>query len=112
MIGVKNLGKDAVKGRYDGQDYTFEPGVTVAVSEDAARHILGFGADDKTRQLARLGWLSTSNQYSDAVKRLDAFQFLAVDSVNYKEAKADMPTNVREGGTLHLPNKQQPIASK
>lgn len=110
MLGVRNNGEETVKGRYDGQDYEFPPGVTVAVHEEVARHILGFGQDDKSRALARLGWLSNSSQYQEAVKRLDAFQFLAAE-VSFKDDKPDtMPKNVKDT-TLHLPNKQQPIAS-
>lgn len=111
MIGVKNLNKEAVEGRYDGKDYTFPPGVTVAVSEEVARHILGFGVEDKTRQLARLGWLTTSADLKSAVARLENFQYLAAEQT-FKEADPQtMPTSVKDK-TLHLPNKQQPIASK
>jgi len=41
---------------YDGVEYAFNPGEKVLVPEPAARHMLGFGAADKTETLVRLGW--------------------------------------------------------
>lgn len=85
MIGVKNNGEKQLEARYDGKNYVFAPGETAALSEDAARHIFGFGLEDKTRVLARLGWLTHSAQLSDAMARLDDFSFLAVESVKFEE---------------------------
>lgn len=75
MIGVTNIGKETVVARYDGQDFEFKPDVAVALSDEAATHIFGYGLDDKTRALIRLGWLANSTALSEALKRLDDFVF-------------------------------------
>lgn len=93
MIGVKFNGpelgsdgrKNVVTGRYDGKDYEFRPGKITAISEDAATHILGYGLEDKTRALIRLGWLQNQTFYEEAVRRLDDFQFLAEAKVEWSD---------------------------
>ncbi len=85
MIGVKNKTDAVIKSRFDGKDYEFKPGVTVAVSEDAATHIFGYGLDDKSRALIRLGWLINSTQYESALERLDNIQFFAEGKVVFDE---------------------------
>lgn len=80
MIGVKNNTGEKLTARYDGQDFTFEAGgPAVAISEDAARHIFGFGLENKQQVLQRLGWMRSLDHYSEAVKKLAGFQFLAVE---------------------------------
>lgn len=79
MIGVKNNGEEKLVARYDGKDFTFEPGRVTALSEDAARHIFCWGLEDKTSALRRFGWLRDSGQYDTAVQRLDCITFLAAD---------------------------------
>lgn len=94
MIGVKNKTDAVIKSRYDGQDFEFKPGVTVAVSEDAATHIFGYGLDDKSRALIRLGWLINSTQYEGALARLDDIQFFAEGKVVFDEP-ADIKTGMK-----------------
>jgi hypothetical protein len=96
MIGVKNKSEVTVKARYNGEDFTFSPGIAVAVSEDAAAHIFGYGEKDKTRALHRLGWMTSAGQYEEGLRRLEDFAFLAVEETRFKE---ESPT------TLHLPKK-------
>jgi hypothetical protein len=92
MIGVKNTGEREIVSRYDGKDYRFPPDVAVAISPDAATHIFGFGLEDKSRALGRLGWLRNQAQYADAVKRLDTIQFLRVE--NKFDEPAELPKTV------------------
>jgi hypothetical protein len=99
MIGVKNKSEVTIKARYNGEDFTFSPGVTVACSELAAAHIFGYGEKDKTRALHRLGWMTSAGQYEQGLQRLDDFAFLAVEETKFKE---EAPT------TLHLPKKGMP----
>lgn len=105
MIGVKNTGADPITGRYDGQDYVFKPGVTVALPDEAATHIFGYGLDDKSRALIRLGWLVNSTQYAHALQRLDSIQFFAESKVVFDEPMdiKGMQTATPQGGTLHIP---------
>lgn len=98
MIGVKNNLKEKVVGRYDGQDFVFEPGVTRALSEDAARHIFGYGEKDKIRALLRLGWVPNGADRAAALEMLNSIQFLAVEETKFKdEPVTDMPRSVAQG---------------
>ena len=97
MIGVKNLG-ESFAGRFDGKDYKFPAGQVTTLSEDAAAHIFGFGVEDKSRVLARNGWATTSARMDVALKRLEQFQFLAVEGIKFK----DTPIPQTGPNTLHL----------
>lgn len=121
MIGVQLKKNDdpkqpPIKARYDGQDFEFKPGVTVALSEDAATHIFGYGMDDKARALIRLGWLVNSTQYEAALARLDDIQFFAEGKVVFDEPAVPevkgMPTAAPGGGTLHIPKLGEAAAKK
>lgn len=114
MIGVKNTGTEPVTGRYDGQDYEFKPGVTVALPDEAATHIFGYGLDDKSRALIRLGWLVNSTQYGTALARLDAIQFFAESKVVFDEPLdiKGMQTATPQGGTLHIPKLGESVGKK
>lgn len=111
MIGVQlkkneDPKQPPIKARYDGQDFEFKPGVTVALSDDAATHIFGYGLDDKSRALIRLGWLVNSTQYEAALERLDEIQFFAEGKVVFDDEPAAIkgtPTAPPGGGTLHIP---------
>lgn len=95
MIGVKNNLSERVKGRYNGEDFVFEPGVTRALTEDAARHIFGYGEKDKTRALLRLGWIPNGANREAALEQLGKIQFLAVDEPKFKdEPTNDLPRSV------------------
>ena len=74
-VWVKNNGPLAHTDRYDGEDFTIEPGQTAEMYADCARLCFGFGEDDKTRAIRRLGWGNTRNDLAEALKRLNAFSF-------------------------------------
>ncbi len=63
-------GKQVINGRYDGKDYSFPFEQPVDVHIDVARHIFGFGLDDKTGALNRLGWATRSDMVDAALERL------------------------------------------
>ncbi len=87
-ISVKNGNDFAIKGRYDGQDYSFPPGEPVAVPVEVANHVFGWGQPDKTRALHRLGWLSTADSMSQAQERMNRIIFEeVVQSYAPKERK-------------------------
>ncbi len=92
MIGVKNLSGHKLTGRFNGQDFVFEADekVTTPVSEDAARHIFGYGERDKSRALLRLGWIANGAGMEEALARLGKFQFLGVEEVRFKESEPTM----------------------
>ena len=41
---------------FDGEEYTFPPGVAVAIPFDAAVHMFGYQLADQSDTLTRLGW--------------------------------------------------------
>lgn len=47
-----------LKARYDGRDYVFKDGEPTDIHMLAAKHIFGFGEDDKTNAFHRLGLLN------------------------------------------------------
>lgn len=105
MIGVKSKAEKIV-GRFDGKDYVFEKGVTVALSDEAATHIFGYGMDDKSRALIRLGWLANSTGLETAMARMDNVQFLSEAKTVFNEEPAPIEKNListPSGGTMKIP---------
>lgn len=101
MIGVKNNrpeGKaNILTAKYDGQTYEFVPGVTTAISEEAAAHIFGYGEDDKKRALHRLGWVNWGGQLEEGLERLNEFQFLEPEEPKFKEV-TQIPRKIAAAG--------------
>lgn len=102
MIGVTNNGKETLGARYDGQDFEFKPGVPVALSDEAATHIFGYGLDDKSRALIRLGWLVNSTALNDALKRLDDFVFSEAKVVFDEPAQINGTPMAERGGIMNV----------
>lgn len=69
------------KARFHGVDYEFKRGKGVEMPVEAAAHIFGFGEEDKTRALHRLGWLTTTEGMEAARERLDRIDFLPADQI-------------------------------
>ena len=61
--------------RFNGNDYVFPAGGTVAVDIDAARHFFGLGDVDKMPYLIRTGWANSSNGLAEGMKILGNFVF-------------------------------------
>lgn len=96
MIGVKST-EEKIVAKYDGREYVFQPGAVTAVSEDAARHIFGYGMKEKTSALLRLGWLPNGAQMDQAIQRLNKVQFLAAEEPRFKEEEsASLPRKVSD----------------
>ena len=94
MIGVKNKGAEILKGpnvKFNGEPFVFEPGQTKVISEDAARHIFGFGGteDDRHRVVTRLGWAMKGEDMEAALQRLDQFVFLQAEMKVADEEKTN-----------------------
>lgn len=79
-VFVRNNGTEPHSDRYDGDDFTIEPGKSVEIFADAARLCFGFGEADKSRAIRRLGWASTSHDQSAAIARLNKFSFHMEDT--------------------------------
>lgn len=67
--------KETICGRFDGMDYEFRPNEPVDIHHVAAAHIFGFGREDKSQALARLGWATSSEHMPKAIERLRHVRF-------------------------------------
>ena len=74
-IFVRNNGSETFSDGLDGTVYHFEPGKEIEIPEIAAKHIFGYGDDNKEPYLVRLGWMKMSNQFNLAMERLAQFSF-------------------------------------
>lgn len=78
-IIVVNHSESELVDRFNGIDLVFPLGKKVLLDEDAARHVFGFGEEDKAPYLARLGWIRSNGDYTEAMKRLAKFTFSMFD---------------------------------
>ena len=76
MIFVRNNSGLDFADRYDGVDYDFPDGKLIGCPVEAATHIFGYGLEDKTANMIRLGWAANSGGIKQAFERLDKFEFL------------------------------------
>lgn len=74
-ILVRNNGTEPFADRYDGEDFDIPPGGETEMLIECATLCLGFGEEDKSRCLRRLGWAFSHQAMAEALKRLDAFSF-------------------------------------
>lgn len=91
-VWVTNKGTEEFSDYHHGFKYEFRPGVPVALPIAAAQHIFGYGVQDKTPYLIRLGWLKYSNELDAAVAKLHEFMF----STNQSEMNHELPSVVGE----------------
>ena len=80
MVKVTNRHPTRFRDRFDGKDYVFEPNESVIMSDDAARHIFGYGEANKAANLTRIGIMKTTQVEGDgglksAMKWLERFEF-------------------------------------
>lgn len=75
MLVVTNGNDFDLRDRFNGIDYDFPAGASVAIGEDAAAHIFGFGEGDKIPTLIRQGWMKVSNDEAAAREILNRFSF-------------------------------------
>ena len=59
---VKNKGKQDLEGRYNGEDITVPAGESVAMSEAAANHLVGYGIKGKTKADVETQLLSVAHR--------------------------------------------------
>jgi hypothetical protein len=72
---VTNNSDKNLEDGYDGIRYTFPHGESIEIPMVVARHVFGFGDDNKSPYLIRLGWIQKSDDYQNALKRLQQFSF-------------------------------------
>ena len=74
MIFVTNKGMP-ISGRFEGKDYVFETDKEMEISEDAAKHIFGYGVDNKEPYFVRLGWMKMNTDLPRALERMADVSF-------------------------------------
>jgi hypothetical protein len=72
-VWVTNGTKEPFQDMWHGDKYTFPPGKAVMVPLEVARHVFGYGLDNRVPVLARLGWAVTSNDVAKGLERLNRF---------------------------------------
>ena len=72
---VTNNGVEPLVDSYDGTSYEFLPGKEVQIPEIVAKHIFGYGDDNKEPYFVRLGWMKMSTDLPAAKDRMAQFSF-------------------------------------
>lgn len=75
MIFVTNKSDKVLKDGYAGKFYTFGKGETVEIPLEVAKHVFGYGDDNKEPYLARLGWITTANDLEKGYDLLSKWLF-------------------------------------
>jgi len=74
-IFVTNNSDKKLKDGYAGVFYNFPKGETVEIPINVARHIFGYGDENKEPYLARLGWIITANDLETGLAILAQWDF-------------------------------------
>jgi hypothetical protein len=105
MIYVTNNSDQDLRDGFGGVFYDFKKGATVEISEEAARHIFGYGKEDKTTHLARLGWIKTANDFQEGLDRLAQWNLSTQppkknQSLSPLVERVPLPSQKRAGGKV------------
>jgi len=105
MIYVTNNSDQDLRDGFGGVFYDFKKGATVEISEEAARHIFGYGKEDKTTYLARLGWIKTANDLQEGLDRLAQWNLSTQppkknQSLSPLVERVPLPSQKRAGGKV------------
>lgn len=93
--------KEEITARWNGMDYKFIPGQPLDLPRVVAAHIFGFGAEDKSAALARLGWAQSSDQFPAAMQRLKNITFTNSPAL----VEAPMPEPIGAAAGERMPNR-------
>ena len=74
-VFVRNNGDQPFSDALNGVVYNFAPGVEIEIPEVAAKHIFGYGDDNKEPYLVRLGWMKMNTDFPVAMEKLGKFSF-------------------------------------
>ena len=74
LVFVTNNSETKLTAEYAYEEYKFPVGTTVALSPQAARHIFGYGDDNKEPYLSRLGFIRLHSELDEALERLSKFE--------------------------------------
>jgi len=73
-VYVTNRGMNFI-ARYSNEDIKFPNNEEVKITDEVAKHLFGYGEDDKTPYFVRLGWMKMNTDYEKAMSRLAEFSF-------------------------------------
>jgi len=76
-VFVTNRSDTALTDGYGGIFYEFLKGKPVEVPVHVAKHVFGYGAEDKEPYLARLGWIRSHSDLNSGIERLSKFEITA-----------------------------------
>jgi len=104
-IFVTNNSDIKLKDGYGGIFYEFKPGSTVEIPVETAKHIFGYGDENKEQYLARLGWLKNSSEMDKALEILSKWEFSTEQpkknqSLSPLVEKVPLPSERKVGGKI------------
>lgn len=73
VVYVTNNTPDKLTVMFAYKELEFPPGKTVEVADEAARHIFGYGDNNKEPYLARLGWIRLHSELEQGMEKLSKF---------------------------------------
>ena len=74
LVFVTNNSEKKLVAEYAYEEFVFPQGVTVKISHQAAKHIFGYGVDNKEPYLARLGFIRLHSELEQGLERLAQFE--------------------------------------
>ena len=101
-VFVTNKGIPFV-GRFENVEYTFDNGKEVELSLEAAKHILGYGDDNKEPYFVRLGLMKIN---TDLPRALECIQTVSFSSEPAKKVHLSAP--VVERVAAPMPRVEKP----
>ena len=104
-IFVTNNSDKKLTDGYAGTFYEFLPGKTTEIPEEVARHVFGYGDEDKKPYLTRLGWLVNENEADKAYAMLEKWELSPLapkknQSLSPLVEKVPLPSEKKVGGKL------------
>ena len=104
-IFVTNNSDKKLTDGYAGVFYEFKKGETVEIPLDVARHVFGYGEDDKEPYLARLGWVISRNDLEKGLEILSQWEFSTEapkknQSLSPLVERVPLPTSRKGGGKV------------
>jgi len=73
-VFVTNNSEKKLEADFSYKRYVLPVGETVEIPMDAARHVFGYGDNNKEPYLARLGFIRLHSELDEALERLSQFE--------------------------------------
>jgi len=99
-VQVVNRSDEELEDGFAGVRYRFPVGEPVEIPVEAARHIFGYGEEDREPFLVRLGWIETRKDLPKGLKRLDRFEISEANhhALSPVVSRVPLPDRRRGGG--------------